>query len=64
MLSAFPLYAMLRDVKVYEEFVDGAKEGFDVAIRIVPYLVAILVAMGMFRRGRRHRPAEPMRSRR
>ena len=49
MLSAFPLYAMLRNVKVYEEFVDGAKEGFDVAIRIVPYLVAILVAMGMFR---------------
>jgi len=30
-------------VKVYEEFVDGAKEGFDVAIRIIPYLVAMLV---------------------
>jgi spore maturation protein B len=49
MLSVFPLYAALRRVKVYEEFVDGAKEGYDVAIRIVPYLVAILVAMGMFR---------------
>jgi spore maturation protein SpmA len=49
MLSAFPLYAALRHVKVYEEFVDGAKEGFDVALRIIPYLVAILVAMGMFR---------------
>ena len=49
LLSAFPLYAMLRRVKVYEEFVDGAKEGFDVAIRIVPYLVAMLVAAGMFR---------------
>ena len=49
MLSAFPLYAMLRRVKVYEEFVDGAKEGFDVALRIIPYLVAILVAIGMFR---------------
>jgi spore maturation protein SpmA len=49
MLSAFPLYAALRRVKVYEEFVDGAKEGFDVALRIIPYLVAILVAMGMFR---------------
>jgi spore maturation protein SpmA len=48
-LSAFPLYAALRHVKVYEEFVDGAKEGFDVAIRIIPYLVAILVAIGMFR---------------
>ena len=49
MLSVFPLYAVLRRVKVYEEFVDGAKEGFDVAIRIIPYLVAILVAIGMFR---------------
>jgi len=49
MLSFFPLYAALRHVKVYEDFVDGAKEGYDVAIRIVPYLVAILVAMGMFR---------------
>jgi len=49
MLSVFPLYAALRHVKVYEEFVDGAKEGFDVAIRILPYLVAILVAVGMFR---------------
>jgi spore maturation protein SpmA len=49
LLSAFPLYAALRRVKVYEEFVEGAKEGFDVAIRIIPYLVAILVAIGMFR---------------
>jgi spore maturation protein SpmA len=49
LLSAFPLYAVLRRVKVYEEFVDGAKEGFDVAIRIIPYLVAMLVAVGMFR---------------
>ena len=48
-LAAFPLYAALRRVKVYEEFVDGAKEGFDVAIRIIPYLVAMLVAVGMFR---------------
>jgi spore maturation protein SpmA len=49
LLSLFPLYAALRRVKVYEEFVDGAKEGFDVAIKIIPYLVAILVAVGMFR---------------
>jgi spore maturation protein SpmA len=49
LLSIFPLYAALRGVKVYEEFVDGAKEGFEVAIRILPYLVAILVAIGMFR---------------
>jgi len=49
LLSLFPLYASLRQVKVYEEFVEGAKEGFDVAIRIIPYLVAILVGIGMFR---------------
>jgi len=49
LLSIFPLYAMLRQVKVYEEFVEGAKEGFEVAIKIIPYLVAILVAIGMFR---------------
>lgn len=49
LLVAIPLLAMVRRVKVYEEFVDGAKEGFDVAVRIIPYLVAILVAIGMFR---------------
>src|SRR5512133_3899794 len=49
LLCLFPLYAALRKVKVYEEFVDGAKEGFDVGVRIIPYLVAILVAIGMFR---------------
>ena len=36
-------------MKVYEEFVEGAKEGFQTAIMIIPYLVAILVAIGMFR---------------
>jgi spore maturation protein SpmA len=49
-LAFFPLYACCRRVKVYEEFVEGAKEGFQVAIRIIPYLVAILVAVGMFRK--------------
>jgi spore maturation protein B len=39
----------VRRVKVYEEFVEGAKEGFQVILRIIPYLVAILVAFGMFR---------------
>ena len=48
-ISFFPLYAFTRGVKVYEEFVEGAKEGFHVAVRIIPYLVAILVAVGMFR---------------
>jgi spore maturation protein SpmA len=49
MLSFFPLYAALKRVKVYEQFVEGAKEGFQVAVTIIPYLVAILVAIGMFR---------------
>ncbi len=49
LLSFFPLYAALCRVPVYEEFVEGAKEGFHVAIRIIPFLVAILVAIGMFR---------------
>lgn len=49
LLTFFPLYAFLRGVKVYEEFVEGAKEGVQVAIRIIPFLVAILVAVGMLR---------------
>jgi len=40
---------MARRVSVYESFVEGAKEGFQVAVRIIPYLVAILVAVGMLR---------------
>src|SRR5579863_724309 len=41
--------AAIRKVKVYEEFVEGAKDGFTTAVRIIPYLVAMLVAIGMFR---------------
>ncbi len=48
-LAFFPLFAAARSIPVYEEFVEGAKEGFHVAIRIIPFLVAILVAIGMFR---------------
>ena len=43
------ILAWRKKVKVYEAFIDGAKEGFSVAIKIIPYLVAILVAIGMFR---------------
>ncbi|HAT50407.1 MAG: spore maturation protein [Nitrospirae bacterium] len=43
------LFGIIRRVAVYEAFVEGAREGFDVAVRIIPYLVAILVAIGMFR---------------
>ena len=49
LLGFFPLYAALRGIAVYEEFIEGAKEGIQVALRIFPYLVAILVAVGIFR---------------
>ena len=49
LIAVFPLYASLRGVQVYEEFVEGAKEGFEVAIRIIPYLIAMLCAIGIFR---------------
>jgi spore maturation protein B len=48
-LVAIPVYGALKGVKVYESFVEGAKGGFQMAIRIIPYLVAILVAVGMLR---------------
>ena len=49
MIVGIVLYGLIRRVSVYEEFVTGAKEGFQVAVRIIPYLVAILFAIGMFR---------------
>ena len=42
-------YAMIKRVNVYESFIEGGKEGFDIFIQILPYIVAILVAIGMFR---------------
>lgn len=50
LLVGIPFYALaFRKVPVYEVFVEGAKDGFTIAVRIIPYLVAILVAVGMFR---------------
>jgi spore maturation protein B len=48
-IIGFPLYGLYRRVPVYEEFVVGAREGFQVAVNIIPYLVAILFAVAMFR---------------
>jgi len=42
-------FGVAKKVPVYESFVEGAKDGFNVALKIIPYLVAILVAVGMFR---------------
>jgi len=49
LLAVFLGWAALKRVKVYEVFVEGAKDGFHVAVRIIPYLVAMLVAIGIFR---------------
>jgi spore maturation protein B len=49
LLVVIPLAGMIRKVKVYDAFVDGAKDGFEVAVKIIPFLVGILVAIGMFR---------------
>lgn len=49
LMMGFLTFGLVRGVAIYETFVEGAKEGFQVAIRIIPYLVAILVAVGMFR---------------
>jgi spore maturation protein SpmB len=48
-IGVFIAFAMIRSVNVYEAFIEGAKEGFPVVIKIIPYLVAILVAIGVFR---------------
>jgi spore maturation protein SpmA len=48
-ISTFLIMALVRKVNAYEAFIEGAKEGFSVAIRIIPYLVAVLVAIGVFR---------------
>lgn len=48
-LVGFPLYGLFKRVPVYESFVEGGREGFQVAVRIIPYLVAILFAIAMFR---------------
>lgn len=45
----FILLAVFKKVNVYEAFIEGAKDGFSVAVRIIPYLVAVLVAVGVFR---------------
>jgi spore maturation protein B len=49
LLVGIPLVGLIRGVKVYDVFIEGAKEGFDVAVKIIPFLVGILVAIGMFR---------------
>ena len=48
-IISFITLALFKKVNIYEAFIDGAKDGFGIAIKIIPYLVAILVAIGVFR---------------
>lgn len=49
LILAIVAYGMIKKVKVYECFVDGAKEGLTITLRIFPYLLAMLVAIAVFR---------------
>lgn len=51
LILSIVVYGAFKKVKIYEAFVEGAKEGFNVAVRIIPFLVAMLVAIGIFRAG-------------
>ena len=48
-IVTFVLTAAVKRINVYEAFIDGAKDGFKVAVDVIPYLIAILVAVGVFR---------------
>ncbi len=48
-IVAFIIGGFVKKINVYDAFIEGAKEGFQTAVRIIPYLVAILVAVGVFR---------------
>jgi spore maturation protein SpmB len=48
-IIGFIFLGLRKRINVYETFIDGAKEGFTTAVKIIPYLVAILVAIGVFR---------------
>lgn len=49
MLALIPLWGAIRRVKVYDTFIEGAEEGLQVAVRIIPFLVAMMVALSIFR---------------
>lgn len=48
-VAGIPLYAMLKKIDVFDAFILGAKQGFDTSISIIPYLIAMMVAIGMLR---------------
>lgn len=48
-IISFIVFALRKKINIYEAFIDGAKDGFKTAVKIIPYLIAILVAIGVFR---------------
>ncbi|MCI5057549.1 MAG: hypothetical protein MRY83_15655 [Flavobacteriales bacterium] len=48
-IVAFIVLGLIKKINIYETFIEGAKEGFQVSVKIIPYLVAMLVAIGVFR---------------
>ena len=44
-----PLYGAIKKINVFDAFIDGAKEGFNTSVSLIPYLIAIMVAIGMLR---------------
>ncbi|HAU1236956.1 TPA: spore maturation protein [Legionella pneumophila] len=48
-IVGIPLYAAIKKVNVFDAFIIGAKQGFDVSVKLIPYLVAMMVAIGMLR---------------
>lgn len=48
-VAGIPLYAACKRVKIYDEFIEGAKDGLQVTIKILPHLIGMLVGIGMFR---------------
>ncbi len=48
-VSGIPLFGSLKKIKVYDSFIDGAKEAFNIIVQVIPYLVGMVVAVGMLR---------------
>ena len=48
-IVGIPLYAVVKKINVFDAFIAGAKQGFDTSVNIIPYLVAMMVAIGMLR---------------
>ena len=48
-IAGIPLYGALKKINVFESFITGAKKGFETSVNIIPYLIAMMVAISMLR---------------